>query len=340
MFQQPRFFHTTGPALIKPDTRGPPTKSPPMSTSEGVLKTPDGLELYTKTWHAGTSPAKARLAFIHGFSDHCNFYGGLFPALADAGITVHALDQRGWGRSVRAPAQKGLTGPTTQVMADLTTFLESLLADDDAAAPPLFLMGHSMGGQEVLYYSATGPAAVVGRLRGVLAESPFVALHPSARPWSAVVAVGRAAGRLLPRLQLVQKLDSTKLCRDPEVCRAMEADPLCHDTGTLEGLAGMLDRAGALEEGRVLVRDGVGEGGRLRIWIGHGSEDGICDFEAARRWFDGVRVEDKEFKRYEGGYHKLHAEPNGDGEEFAQDVARWVLDRAGEAAEGGGKARL
>ena len=64
-------------------------------------------------------PVIAKLIFIHGFSDHVGRYYGFFPSLAARGIAVHGLDQRGWGRSVRKPAERGLTGPTTQVLADM-----------------------------------------------------------------------------------------------------------------------------------------------------------------------------------------------------------------------------
>lgn len=295
--------------------------------SEGTLTTPDGHELYTKTWKPQAAQVKARIVFIHGFSDHCNCYGPLFPLLAQQGIAVHSLDQRGWGRSVHAPAEKGRTGPTSQVMADITTFTQSVLTEQGGNGLPLFLMGHSMGGAEVLVYAATGPKEVASRFRGFLVESPFVALHPHTRPWSVTVVLGRLAGKLLPHMHMVNKLDVNKLSRDPEVCRAVDEDPLCHDTGTLEGLAGMLDRADVLESGKVVVKEGLGEGGKTRLWVGHGTADSMCDYQACRKWYEGTRVEDKEMRVYEGWYHKLHAEPGEDSVSFAEDVAKWVLDR-------------
>lgn len=294
------------------------------SAEEGSYTTFDGLELFTKTWHP-SSPAKAQLVFVHGFSDHIDSYGILFPTLAEQGIEVFGFDQRGWGRSVHTAHQKGRTGPTKTVLADITGFIENLPKSD----VPLFLMGHSMGGAEVLLYAATGPREVLSRIRGFIAESPFVALHPDARPWKATVVLGRLAGRLLPHMQMVNKLDPSKLSRDPDVGAAWVADPLCHDTGTLEGLAGMLDRASELDEGKVVLGDGAGEGGKTRLWIGHGTADGVCDYNATRRWYERAKVEDKEMRVYEGWYHKLHSEPGSDKVSFAQDVAKWMLERCG-----------
>ena len=64
------------------------------TTFEGTHKTDDGVELYTKTWKVSGDAAKARMLFVHGFSDHCNNYPVLFDHLANQGVDVYAFDQR------------------------------------------------------------------------------------------------------------------------------------------------------------------------------------------------------------------------------------------------------
>ncbi|KAK3723017.1 hypothetical protein LTR37_002163 [Vermiconidia calcicola] len=297
-----------------------------VQTEEGWLTTPDGHKLYTKMWMPNTAP-KARVVCLHGFSDHCNMYPFLFSSLAQEGIKVYSFDQRGWGRSVHEPRQRGLTGPTEQVMEDLTTFITALPQSEQDV--PLFLMGHSMGGGEAIVYTATGPREVVSRIRGVLLDAPFISLPPSEMPWKSTIALGRLASRFMPHRPLLQKLDSSSMCRDPDVCQAWLDDPLCHDTGTLEGLAGFMDRSFGLKEGRILLEDGLCEGGKTRLWVGHGTKDGLADYTVTRQWYEGAHVDDKELRTYEGWYHKLHSEPGEDKVRFARDVATWVLDRAG-----------
>ncbi|KAK3675365.1 hypothetical protein LTR78_004875 [Recurvomyces mirabilis] len=299
---------------------------------EGSFTTTDGEKLYTKTWRAIPEAVKARLVFIHGFSDHCNNYEDLFSAVAENGITVYSFDQRGWGRSVDKPAKKGLTGPTSLVLSDITDFIKQLPIDDSQS--PLFLMGHSMGGAEVVHYIASGPTEILSSIRGFLLESPFISVHPSTRPSSITVTLGRLAGRILPHRQMVNKLDPKKICRDPVACQAYADDPLCHDTGTLEGLAGMLDRADELQHGRAVVKEGMGECGKTRLWCGHGTSDMICDYETCRKWYDGVEIEDKEMRVYEGWYHRLHAEPGEDKVKFLGDMTKWIFDRCGEDVQG------
>ncbi|KAF2087714.1 alpha/beta-hydrolase [Saccharata proteae CBS 121410] len=303
-----------------------------FATEEGWHTTDDGLKLFTKTWKP-TGETKARLVFIHGFSDHCNAYGTLFPGLASQGIAVFSYDQRGWGRSVHKPAQKGLTGPTSTVLNDITSFIRPLLPPADYSTTPLFLMGHSMGGAEVLHYAATGPDDVRKHIRGYLAESPFVALSEASRPWRITVILGRLAAKVLPNKHLFNALNYKLLSRDITVGEGFRDDELCHDTGTLEGLAGMLDRAEQLETGAVQLKEGAGEGGQTRVWVGHGTGDGICEFGPAKKAFHMWHVKDKTFKEYDGWYHKLHAEPGTDKDTFLSDVTSWILARCEGEAE-------
>ncbi|EME87657.1 uncharacterized protein MYCFIDRAFT_209571 [Pseudocercospora fijiensis CIRAD86] len=299
-----------------------------IKTTEASLSTSDGTPLYTKTWHPSTTII-VRLVFVHGFSDHCNFYGILFPTLASAGIKVYSYDQRGWGRSVTKPSQKGLTGPTSLTMSDITDFIHALPPEEHKI--PLFLMGHSMGGGEILYYAATAPQNIKRQIRGYLAEAPYIRLHPTAMPWKMTVLAGKILAKILPHAQMLQKLDVGKICRDPEVGREWDEDPLCHDTGTLEGLGAMIDRAAELEEGRVRIRDEGDD--KMSVWVGFGSGDQVLDWEACRKWFEEeVEVGDKEFRIYDGWYHKLHAEPGEDKFKFAKDVSEWILARTDNGA--------
>ena len=246
-----------------------------------------------------TLPPAALLIFIHGFSDHINAYYNLFPTLALRGIQTFGVDQRGWGRSVHSASERGLTGPTSIVLADINSIVEDQLKKN-VDGVPVFLMGHSMGGAQVLHYAAQGPADVKRKISGFLAESPFIAIHKDSQPARFTVVAGRLAARVLPRRQMVQKLDPNMMSRDPEVCKQYHADDLCHDTGTLEGLAGMLRRAEQLETGAVTPKDEDG----IRVWVGHGSGDKVCSFEATQKFMDRLEVKDKEFRIYDGWFHK------------------------------------
>lgn len=268
-----------------------------------------------------------------------NAYYDLFPNLATTySIAVHSFDQRGWGRSVHMPQQKGLTGPTEMVLADIRAFCNSVTSaeGDDT---PLFLMGHSMGGAEALHFMMTEPprpranGPPIAPIRGLLLESPHVALHPGNQPSAFTVWAGKLAARIAPSRQMLQKLDSTYMSRDHQVRKDWEEDKLCHDTGTLEGLAGMLQRAAdlnALGGGRAVQGLTLDPG--CPVWLGHGKEDHVTSYDASKRLFEKLKIEDKTFRTYEGAYHKLHAEPAGVKEEFVKGVGEWILAHIPEEA--------
>ena len=260
---------------------------------------------------------------------------------------MYAFDQRGWGRSVKTPSQRGLTGGTPTILDDITSMLKSLIPLANHEKVPLFLMGHSMGGAEILQYAACGPEDVRAQIRGYLAESPYLTLHPSSQPSRFTVATGKLAARIMPKKQMVQKLESKWQSRDPAVNKEWADDELCHDTGTFEGLEGMIARGNELDKDIVVVRDNAGQGQTVSVWIGHGNGDRVTSYEASKNWFDRLDVKDKEFKTYEGWYHKcmlstqivdpctegllitVHAEPGDDKVIFANDVADWILARVG-----------
>lgn len=101
----------------------------------------------------------------------------------------------------------------------------------------------------------------------------------------------------------MNSLEAKYLSHDDAQNKLWEQDELCHDTGTLQGLAGMLDRAADLHSGNVVLGEGVGEGGKTRLLLLHGTEDSINDFEASREYVKRCPVKDKTFKAYEGLYH-------------------------------------
>lgn len=261
---------------------------------------------------------------MHGFSEHINRYNDFFPKLNEQGIEVLSWDQRGWGRSVNKPAQRGLTGPTSTVVADVAAFLQEKLQGEDEV--PMFVMGHSMGGGEVL--TLAGDAShekLVRQVRGWILECPFIGFSPEEEPNSLKIFMGRLVGRLLPKQQMKHVVPPEHLSRDQEVVESVRNDPLCHNTGTLEGLASLLDRTSALSSGAVKLGNQV-----QAVLLAHGKSDMTCSFDAAVKFVEDQKdVEDKTVKPYDGAYHQLHADHCKD--EFAKDLVDWILARSSES---------
>ncbi|KAH7032814.1 hydrolase [Microdochium trichocladiopsis] len=290
-----------------------------VQVTEGKFEI-DGASLHSKTW-LPDGEVKAKLIFFHGFSDHIDRYYDFFPSLARRGIATYGIDQRGWGKSAPGKAHRGRTGPTTRVMADMAAFIKSQLPSPDA---PVFVLGHSMGGGQVLTFASTPEYDdVVAQVRGWLLESPFVGFAPELKPNWFTVASGKLAARVVPNFQMVNVIPPENLTRDPEVQKSLHADELVHNTGTLEGLAGMLDRTGKLSSGELKISGKV-----KSLFMTFGTEDKATSYDLAKAWFDRqTTIPDAEFKSYDGAYHMLHADLGC--EKYYEDTANWILARAG-----------
>lgn len=259
-------------------------------------------------------------------------YYDFFPTLSSSphNIAVYGFDQRGWGRSVKKPSENGLTGPTSLVLSDIHDFVLHVASLPETKGKPLFILGHSMGGNETLYYLLSAPPAFSNRpkISGLLLGAPYIELDPSEQPSFAKVFAGKLAAFLLPNTQLKQKLDSTYMSHSAKVRQDWVDDPLCHDTGTLEGLKGLLQRAAdlsSLSHGHHV--SGIQTKLPCPVWLGHGTADRVVSPQAAKRLFDVLVAPDgdKIYQAYPDAYHKLHAEPDGIAEQFTKDVAGWIL---------------
>ncbi|KAI0515364.1 alpha/beta hydrolase [Xylaria bambusicola] len=289
-----------------------------VQITEGTFSIDDAT-LYTKTW-LPDGPIKAKMIMFHGFSDHVNRYYSFFPYLAERGIAVYGVDQRGWGRSVKKDSDKGKTGPTTRVLADMAAFIRTQLPSD----VPVFVLGHSMGGGQVLTLASTPVYEdLIKQIRGWILESPFVGFAPELQPSWLLVASGRLASHVVPHFKLHRPIPPEDVTRDPEVQASIRADDLMHDYGTLEGLAHMLDRTDGLSTGKLVISSNV-----KSLFMVHGTADKATSFDKSKEWFEQNknRIPDAEFKAFEGFAHQLHADPGK--EQFYEDVAAWILGRS------------
>lgn len=199
---------------------------------------------------------------------------------------------------------------------------------------PVFVMGHSMGGGEVITL-ASDPAyeELIAQIRGWVLESPFIAFPKGFEPHFLTVFFGRLAGRFLPHRQMYNPIPAENVTQDPDVIKSINEDKLLHGTGTLEGLAGMLDRTALMGGGKTMLSKSVSS-----LWLGHGTKDKGTSYEASKKWFDEqIGVEDKEFKTYEGWAHQLHADRPDNRGVFSKDVGDYILARCDGAKGDGSK---
>jgi lysophospholipase len=122
-----------------------PANPVPEGATVGTLKTPDGVSLRFARWEPPAG-RKGTLCVLQGRAEFIEKY---FEVVNDArarGFAVATLDWRGQGLSQRGPSdhRKGHVRNFSDYDLDLETFVKEVVLPD--CPPPLFALGHSMGG--------------------------------------------------------------------------------------------------------------------------------------------------------------------------------------------------
>ncbi len=161
-----------------------------MKHEEYSWKSFDGIEVFAQSW-SPEGAARAAVALVHGQGDHSGRYPRLVERLVSGGVAVYAMDSRGHGRTggprAYAPSIEAL-------MKDIDALLDRTRARFPGV--PLFLYGHSFGGEQVLHYGLERKP----RLNGVIASSPLLA--SGIRQAAAKVAACKILSRIAPTLTL------------------------------------------------------------------------------------------------------------------------------------------
>ncbi len=240
------------------------------------------------------------MVIAHGASEHSGRYSHVAARLVDAGYAVYAIEHRGHGRS---EGPRALIDRMSNAVADLDALITT-------AGPPVFLLGHSMGGTVALAYALRHQ----DRLRGLILSGPLAALE-AAPPHMRIAA--RILSALAPRLPLVD-IDSTLVSRDPAVVQAYQSDPFVHHgklpVRTVSELAATIDSLPAAVPAITVP-----------TLIMYGTADRLCPPEGSLMLSERIGATDKTLLAYEGLYHEIFNEPEQ--ERVLDDLCAWLAAR-------------
>ena len=268
-----------------------------------------GIDIRWKSWLPDGDP-KAIVVVAHGFGEHIARYMNLVNAATGRGLGVFGPDHRGHGTSggVRAYIDKHeyLLDDLDQVFARVATEHPGL---------PVFLIGHSMGGNIALASALRNP----GRLSGLVLSGPAVTTHGVSK---GLMIVARILARIVPKFG-VRQLSSAGVSRDPAVVAAYDADPLVFHGKMPAGTGWALLRTSKEFPARL-------PGLKLPLLVVHGSADALVSVESGKTAHALAGSADKTLKVYDGLFHEVFNEPEH--ETVLADVLNWVDARIGPAA--------
>jgi acylglycerol lipase len=268
---------------------------------EGRLTGAGDVELFWQGWLPEGDPTGV-LLLAHGLGEHSGRYVTVVDTLVPDGWAVYGVDHRGHGRS---------GGPRAHIvryddwLEDFDRFRREVVARHPGL--PVFLLGHSMGGQLALAYALDHQ----DDLAGLVLSAPALANTSLPPPLRRVfLAVARLAPTLRPRL-----LDLDRISKDPDVVTAYHADPYVHHGHATLGLARALFLQFAVlpERAREL---------RLPLLLMHGSEDVLTDPAGSRLLASTCGSPDQTVRWYDGLWHEIFHEPERD--RPLTDLREWL----------------
>lgn len=233
---------------------------------------------------------QAVLVLIHGMGEHSERYVHVAEFFASHGIAVVSMDLRGHGRS---GGKRGHAPSLDQLMQDIRKLTEK--AEKEFPGIPLFLYGHSMGGNLALNYILRTPGHPYTKL---VLTSPYLKLAFNPPGWK--LALGKIAASVYPSLSQPTGLDVTAISRDVNEVEKYKKDPLVHGKIT----------AGFFAQIHPAAAWALANAGSLKIptLVVHGSMDRITSPEGSKQLAEnaGAMVQ---VKIWEGLFHETHNEP-------------------------------
>lgn len=249
------------------------------------IRSKDGLNLFLHHWRS-ENPDKV-LCMVHGLGEHAERYADMAEFLIDQGISVLAHDLRGHGKS---GGKRGHTKSYDLLMSDIEELVKYARAEYNDL--PIFLLGHSLGGNLVANYMEKD---MTKEITGYILSSPYFDVAFSPPQWK--ITLAKFMGSIWPGLTQPSGLETAAISRIKSEVEEYENDPLIHDKISVR-----LYLTSA-HFGKKVVEDKYVPTKPCLLY--HGDADRVTSYEASASY--AMLYPDKiQWHPFPGGYHELH----------------------------------
>lgn len=270
-----------------------------------TLPTEDGVHLHVSAW-LPPDAVRGVVCIVHGMGEHGGRYADVASEMVRAGLAVYAVDQRGHGLT---PGVRGHAPSAERLALDAARFVG--MAGARHPGLPLFLYGHSMGGNVALSCAIRCRPPIAG----LILTSPWLRL--AFDPPQGKLRIGRVAAAVWPRLTLSTGLGRSLYRNNPLQSELDSRDPLLHNRISAAMFFSIRDEGErSLREARRQLR--------VPVLLLHGTEDTVTSFAASRELAETLRGQ-CEFVAWEGGWHELHNDV--DRKEVLDRIIGWINGR-------------
>jgi alpha-beta hydrolase superfamily lysophospholipase len=274
-----------------------------MGYREMEWKSADGTTLFACEWSLEQSKQpRAVVGIVHGMGEHMGRYSHVAEMLISEGYAVIGFDQRGHGRTEgkrgHVPAYELLLEGVDYILAE---------ARSNYPGTPLFLYGHSMGGNLTLNYLLRRQPDI----DGAIVTGPWLKL--AFKPPSLQAAIGKVIEKIYPKYTNSRPMVAEHLTSDPEMIERYVKDKLGHGQITARFYFGV-HKAGnwALEHAKEL---------KVPLLLMHGGDDRVTSIHASKQFAEHTKLFTN-WREWPGFKHELHNE-TGREEVFAV-IRDWI----------------
>ena len=230
---------------------------------------------------------QAVVVLVHGMGEYSRRYERtVVPALLKSSTAVISYDQFGHGHS---QGKKGHHPGYTYLLDSISHMIEK--SEKLFPSIPVFLYGHSMGGNVVINFTLRRKH----NLKGAIVTSPFLKLAFDPPGWK--MFFGKIIDKVYPSITMPNELDLKFLSKDQQEIEAYKNDPQVHDkVSTRYSLELMKTGEWAIQHASSLT---------IPMLLMHGTKDQITSHLASKEFAEKSNGQVK-FVPIENGYHELH----------------------------------
>jgi acylglycerol lipase len=261
------------------------------------LRSRDGTKLFAREWQASGS-AKGTILLVPGLGEQTGRYLHVGDFFQGAGFNVVAVDVRGQGRS----------GGTPAYVKRYDQYLEDVRAGIGLVkASPLFVLGHSLGGQLALALAAENEPNIAG----YIVSGPWLALAKPPAPW--VLGLAAPLNVLYPKCRFPTGIERGHNSSDEAHLDSLADLDLNHSFVTAHAFFEIAAGARRLRES---------PRANAPVLIAHGRPDPVTSTEASIAFYHHLEAPAKELMIYDGFLHELHNER--DRKRVLEDYLAWI----------------
>lgn len=256
-------------------------------------------DFHGEIWQV-TEP-KASIVIVHGMGEHLQRYTHVAAKFTQNNYNVIAYDNFGHGKT----SGKRGHNPNFEALLDCIEFNINKAKELNPEIP-VFIYGHSMGGNLVINYTLKRKH----NLKGVIATSPFLKLAFEPPAWK--MFLGKILLKVAPSITLGNEINPGHVSRDPKEVEKYNNDKLVHGKISpnyslviLETGAWAIDNASTLQ---------------IPMFVMHGTDDKIISHKGSEQFCKNSSL--AELHLIEGGYHELQNDICK--ENVLQQITNWL----------------